>query len=164
MIKEEFLSTINRAQAFRDQTQNRQTEKSCFKKNLRQPPKSSCAILSHVSTQIEQVSIDVYTNARESHGIPFVVNTGSDWTVIDPDVLTRLGLKPQDLKIPTKQMQSTATATGEKMNPHGFIKAQLRFGNKKAQSDIAVFEGVTTRVGSIHFLKIFIVKLKFIDF
>ena len=44
--------------------------------------------------------------------------------------MMRLGLSPQDLKTPTKQMQSTVTAMGEKMNPHGFIKAQLRFGNK----------------------------------
>ena len=50
-------------------------------------------------------------------------------------------------------MQSTATATVEKMNPHAFIKAQLRFGIKNAQSDIVVFEGVTTPLLSITALK-----------
>ena len=89
-------------------------EKMCFKKNLRQPPISSCAIISHVSTQTEQVKIDVRTDTGESHEIQFVVDKGSAWTVIYPNDLTRLGLKLQDLKTPTKQMQSTATAMGEK--------------------------------------------------
>ena len=86
----------------------------CFKKNLRQPPKSSGAIISHVTTQTEQVRIDVHTDAGGSHEIQFVVHTSSDWTLVNPDDLTRLGLKPQDLKTPTKQTQNTATASGGK--------------------------------------------------
>ena len=103
-------------------------EKTCFKKNLCQPLKSLSAIISHISTQTKQGRINMHTNAGGSHETQFVIDMGSDWTAINSDNLTRLGLKPQDPKTPTKQMQSTATAMAEKMNPHGFIEAQLRFG------------------------------------
>ena len=111
-------------------------------------PKSSGAILSHISTQTEQVSIDVYTDAGGSHEIQFVVDTGSDWTV-----MMRLGLSPQDLKTPTKQMQSTATALRGKNEPSWIYQSSVAIRQQNAQSDIVVFEEVTTSLLSITALK-----------
>ena len=109
-------------------------ERMCFKKttNSRQPNHAmhSSAIISHVGTQIEKVIVDVNTEAGGNHKVQFVIDTGSDWTVVNSRDLMRLGLTKQDLSNPTNQMKNTATATGQKMTPQGFVKAQLRYGDK----------------------------------
>jgi len=133
-------------------------ERMCFKKTYSnaRPQKSekhSGAIISHVGTQTEKVTVDVHTEAGGNHQVKFIIDTGSDWTVVSPRDLMKIGLTKQDLKNPTNQMKNTATATGEKMTAHGFVNADLRYGNKQAQSDIVVFEGVTTPLLSINALK-----------
>ena len=132
-------------------------ERMCFKKttNSRQPNHAmhSSAIISHVGTQIEKVIVDVNTEAGGNHKVQFVIDTGSDWTVVNSRDLMRLGLTKQDLSNPTNQMKNTATATGQKMTPQGFVKAQLRYGDKQAVSNIVVFESVMNPLLSISALK-----------
>ena len=130
----------------------------CFKKN--QPlfkqtnnERYSGAIISHIGTQTERVLVDLRMEAGGHHQANFVIDTGSDWTVISSQDLMRLGWTKLDLNDPTAQMKNTTTATGEKMAPFGYVKAQLRYGNKQALSKIVVFEEDTTPLLSISLLK-----------
>ena len=99
----------------------------CFKKNQSNvqqtmSTKHTGAIASQVGALTEKVSIGVRMENGGSRQMQFVIDTGSDWTEINSNDLTGLGLTRQDLNNPT------ATATGEKLTPRGFFEAQLQYG------------------------------------
>ena len=83
----------------------------------------------------------------------FVVDTGSDWCVIDPQNLRELGLTPSCLQTPTAEMSNTVTATGEQMLPDGYIDARFSDGSKQADSKLVVFKNIKTLLLSVDVLQ-----------
>ena len=139
-------------------------EKMCFKKNRRPtantfPSKiseaeaQSGAIVSQVGSRTETVQVRVAIDHDCSGILRFIIDTGSDWTVIGLHHLTLLHLLPSQLKKPTAEMQATVTATGEKMTPEGYVYARFYFGQSYVDSELVVFRNIKTPLLSIDVAK-----------
>ena len=100
-------------------------EKMCFKKNRRptanplttkisEAEAQSGAIVSQVGSRTETVQVRVPIDSDCSGILRFIIDTGSDWTVIGLHHLTLLHLLPSQLKKPITEMNATVTATGKK--------------------------------------------------
>lgn len=111
------------------------------------------AIVSHLGTKTETVQVRVHTEEGGSHIRHFMIDTGSDWTVIGPDNLTDFGLNRSNLSQPTVEMSNTATATGVKMSPQGYVNATFQFGDREIKSKMVVFKDVKTPLLAIDVLK-----------
>ena len=113
-------------------------EKMCFKKNQRPtanifPSKiseaeaQSGAIVSQVGSRTKTVQVRIVIDRDCSGILCFIINTGSDWTVIGLHHLTLLHLLPSQLKKPTTEMKATVTATSKKMTLEGYVLRQILF-------------------------------------
>ena len=100
-------------------------EKMCFKKyrrptannlpsKINEAEAQSGAIVSQVGSRTETVQVRVAIDNNCSGILCFIIDTGSDWTVIGLHHLTLLHLLLSQLKKPTTEMKATVTATGEK--------------------------------------------------
>ena len=139
-------------------------EKTCFKKNRRptattltskisEAEAQSGAIVSQVGSRTETVQVRVAID-NDCFGIlRFIIDTGSDWTVIGLHHLTLLHLLPSQLKKPTTKMKATVTATGEKMTPEGYVYARFYFGQSYVDSKLVVFIDIKTPLHSIDVVK-----------
>ena len=88
----------------------------------------SGAIVSQVGSKTETVQVRVAIDNDCSGILRFIIDTGSDWTVIGLHHLSLLHLLPSQLKKPTTEMKVTATVTREKITPEGFVYAKFYFG------------------------------------
>ena len=93
-------------------------KKMCFKKNQRPTANSltskiyeaeaqSGAIVLQVGRRTETVLVHGAINNNYSGILRFIIDTGSDWTVIELHHLTLLHLLPGQLKKPTIEMKAT---------------------------------------------------------
>ena len=139
-------------------------EKICFKKNRRptantltskinEAEAQSEAIVSQVGSRAETVQVRIAID-NDCYGIlRFIIDTGSDWTVIGFHHLTLLHLLPSQLKNPTTEMKVTVTATGEKMTPEGYFYPRFYFGLSYVDSKLVVFGDIKTPLLSIDVAK-----------
>ena len=139
-------------------------EKMCFKKNRRPTANSltskiseaeaqSGAIVSQVGSRTETVQVRVVIDNNCSGILRFIIDTGSDWTVIALHHLILLHLLPSQLKKPTTEMKATVTAIGEKMTPEGYVYARFYFGQSYVDSKLVVFRDIKTPLLSIDVAK-----------
>ena len=137
-----------------------QFEKMRFKKNRRPtadtlPSKineaeaQSGAIVSQVGNRTETVQVRIAIDNDCSGILRFIIDTGSDCTVIGLYHLTLLHLLPSQLKKPTTEMKATVTATGKKMTPEGYVYVRFYFGQSYVDSKLVVFRDIKTPLLSI---------------
>ena len=99
-------------------------KKMCFKKNRRPTANSliskiseteaqSGAIVLEVGSRTETVQVRVAINNDCSGILSFIIDTGSDWTVIGLHHLTLLHLLPTQLKKPTTETKAASSPTTE---------------------------------------------------
>ena len=141
-------------------------ERVCFKK-LRQckpttnlitsdtdePALESDAVVSQIGSKTETVLVRVSIYKCACKVMRFIVDTGSDCCVIDPQNLRELGLTPSFLQTPTAEMCNTVTATGEQMFPDGYIDARFSYGCKQADSKFVVFKNIKALLLSVDVLQ-----------
>ena len=118
----------------------------------------SGAIVSQVGSRTETVQVRVAIDNDCSSILRFIIDTGSDWTVIHCLILlhhrlTLLHLLPSQLKKPTTEMKATVTATGEKMTPECYVYARFYFGQSYVDSKLVVFRDIKTPLLSIDVAK-----------
>ena len=106
-----------------------------------------------MGSRTETVQVRVAIDNDCSGILRFIIDTGSDWTVIGLHHLTLLHLLPSQLKKPTAEMQVTVTATGEKMTPEGYVYARFYFGQSYVDSELVVFRNIKTPLLSIDVAK-----------
>ena len=82
-------------------------------RNARFDYKKSGAIITNVKTNTETVNVQVHTAIGGDHVVKFMIDTGSDWTVLSLNDLTMIRLTIQNLVQPTPEMNNTITATGK---------------------------------------------------
>ena len=104
----------------------------------------SGATESQVGSRTETVQVRVAIDNDCSGTLRFIIDTGSDWTVIGLHHLTLLHLLPSQLKKPTTEMKATVTAIGEKMTPEGYVYARFYFGQSYVDSKLVVFRDIKT--------------------
>ena len=113
-------------------------EKMCFKKNRRPtantfPSKISeaeahlGAIVSQVGSRTETVQVSVAIDNDCSGILRFIIDTGSDWTVIGLHHLTLLHLLPSQLKKPTTEMKATCYSHRQKNDSGRLCLRQILF-------------------------------------
>ena len=135
-------------------------EKVCYKKARNannaakyHAMKTSGAIVASMETKTEMVNIHVHTDLGGDRVVKFMIDTGSDWTVVGFKDLNLFGIHEQNLKKPTKEMKATITATSQTMVPRGYVDAVLKYGGKETSSKLVVFENVQTPLLGINVLK-----------
>ena len=136
----------------------------CLKKNRRptantliskisEAEAQSGAIVSQVGSRTETVQIRVVIDNECFDILRFIIDTGSDWTVIGLHHLTLLHLLPSQLKKPTTKMKATVTTTGEKMTPESCVYARFYFGQSYVDSKLVVFRDIKIPLLSIDIAK-----------
>ena len=139
-------------------------EKMCFKKNRRPTANTltskinkaeaqSGAIVSQVGSRTEIVQVHVAIDDDCSGILRFIIDTGSDWTVIGLHHLTLLHLLLIQLKKLTTELKDTVTASGKKMARKVYIYARFYFGQSYVDSKLVVFRDIKTLLISIDVAK-----------
>ena len=115
-----------------------------------EPVQEFAAVVSQTGSKTKTVLVGrVSINKRACRVMRFIVDTGSDWCVIDPQNFHELGLTPSCLQTPTAEMCNTVAAAGEQMLPDGYIDARFFYGCKQAGSKLVVFKNIKTPLLSV---------------
>ena len=97
-----------------------------------------CAKMSKAPDLVEVI----VRTSNDERTIPAIMDTGSDWCCIPIEDVEKIGENPHNLYPPTNDMLETVNASGQPMNPDGYVEAEIEFDGKLTKQPVVVFPGI----------------------